>query len=616
MQALAHRALDGAHTWQQGAISFGQQIMYLTPESRHERLPWYEAEADLAITADVRLDNRVDLCRLLDIPHPERGHITDSQLILKAYQAWDEHCPEHLLGDFAFAIWDGRKRRLFCCRDQLRGRPFFYACDAGRFIFASEIKGILAVPGVPRRLNAARLAATEWPGAHLVANETTFYQDVSLLPPAMSLSVDQSGLRQRRYWQLDPHVTLSYKRHGDILEAFEALMFDVIGGYCRRAFPVTILLSGGLDSSAIVSVAARYLEQQGQQLTVLSAVKADPNDHDIADERYFIDQFQAWPNVIMHYITAPQRGPFDDVERVVWGYDSPLASPCHYLYTAFAEAMQQCDARVMLTGDGGELGPTFDGVGYYSELLLRWRWLTLARELRQRSRVAGVRPRRVMTSSVLRPFYPIWALRWYSAWRNRGGHGVLQPTFLRQHLRACWPAYKRARTTVQQLWPNQRRNHHHLITCWQQKNPGTEGFVGYERVRMAVPLADTRLLEFCLAVPGDLKVRHGYTRYLVRAGLDGILPSAIQWRTTKHPFSPDYQRRYNTQRQQAHDMLAAIGPHDPVREVVNVEQLRRLAAPEMQHQRGLTPADRAAQDCVPFGISVITFLRQFAEFRS
>ena len=104
MDALADYGADGSDAWCAGAVGLGHQMTYTTPESLFERLPL--KMNNLVITADARLDNRESLCDLLDISHTDRGTITDSQLILYSYGKWGEDCPTHLLGDFAFAIWE------------------------------------------------------------------------------------------------------------------------------------------------------------------------------------------------------------------------------------------------------------------------------------------------------------------------------------------------------------------------------------------------------------------------------------------------------------------------------------------------------------------------------
>ena len=117
-------------------------------------------------------------------------------------------------------------------------------------------------------------------------------------------------------------------------------------------------------------------------------------------------------------------------------------------------------------------------------------------------------------------------------------------------------------------------------------------------------------------MPGTLKIRNGYNRYLIRAGLDKLLPAAIQWRTSKQPFSPDYLRRYNAQRAQAQTLLNEIRVNDPVREIVDVEKLKVMAAVSVADDERGTFAESTARDAVPAGIYLIYFLRRFAEFQN
>jgi hypothetical protein len=129
-------------------------------------------------------------------------------------------------------------------------------------------------------------------------------------------------------------------------------------------------------------------------------------------------------------------------------------------------------------------------------------------------------------------------------------------------------------------------------------------------IPQSFPLLDKRLLEFCLAMPAGLAVREGYPRYPIRAALEGILPRRIQWRTSKLPFSPDYFVRYNAQIGIAREFVAAIGPHDPVRTIVDVERLRTLLVPV-----DAVAGSVAARDQVPWTLYLISFLRQFSEFQ-
>src|SRR4029077_18563520 len=129
-------------------------LLWTTPESLHEKLPVASANGGFVITADARIDNRGELIAALGLSDRSGDQITDSALILGAYEKWGDASPERLLGDFAYVIWDRRQRSLFCARDHFGVRTFYYYHSPGRiFAFASEIKALLCLPDVPQRLN-------------------------------------------------------------------------------------------------------------------------------------------------------------------------------------------------------------------------------------------------------------------------------------------------------------------------------------------------------------------------------------------------------------------------------------------------------------------------------
>ncbi|MEO0970581.1 MAG: asparagine synthetase B, partial [Cyanobacteria bacterium J06639_18] len=164
LDTLAHRGPDGADIWVDGNIGLGHRMLWTTPESLIEKQPLVDRVRNLAIAADARIDNREELISQLSLDNSPSDRplnqninqnnsclktVTDSQLILEAYKKWGEDCLEYLVGDFAFAIWDGCKQTLFCARDHFGVKPFYYYQSDQVFIFASEIKALLCLPQVP-----------------------------------------------------------------------------------------------------------------------------------------------------------------------------------------------------------------------------------------------------------------------------------------------------------------------------------------------------------------------------------------------------------------------------------------------------------------------------------
>lgn len=611
--SLAHRGSDGSQTWIENSIGLGQQMIDITPESVKEILPFHKSDNKLTIVADSRIDNRADLFTALDIPKQQQNNYTDNYLILTAYEKWGERCPEFLLGDFSFAIWDGREKKLFCCRDHRGIRSFFYYQDAKRFIFASEPKAITAVRGVEKKLNRNKLTSYILPDAKSMFFGESWFENIFSLPAGTSLTVDARGIRKRQYWEPPFVDKLPYKSDEEILEAFQSLMFEVVGARLRSAFPVTATLSGGLDSSAIVSVAARILEKQNKQLHTFSAVLPEGDNSSLTDERDFINQFRDWDNVRLNFVTAPKCGPFDYAEEMVWLSDSPTIIASNYLYKSFAEAAQNLNSRVILDGGGGELGASFHGADCYAEMFFQMRWMYVWRELNLRKKQDGHPLWRIFRSHILKPIIPTQLL----PKKHKGSlYHPLQDGFAQSLIKELSPRVKPSNGFLKNFPPDHRRSLHHFQKNSQQKTSGLSSVVGDGNISVAYPLLDKRLLEFCLAAPTDLKIRDGHKRYLIRAGLDKILPPNIQWRNSKGAFSPDYLRRYNAQRNQVRNFLRDIKQNDPVREIVDIEKLQKLAALPVEEHEAYTFAEIAARDLVPQGVYLIYFLRRFSEFQN
>ena len=141
--SISHRGKDGSGVWIEGSVALGHQMLHTTQESLLEKLPFKDETSGMVITADARIDNRTELALVLKLENNEK--VPDSTFILKAYQKWGEMCPDKLLGDFAFAIWDPYKKQLFCARDHMGVKPFYYYLSDDALFFATEIKAFFTM---------------------------------------------------------------------------------------------------------------------------------------------------------------------------------------------------------------------------------------------------------------------------------------------------------------------------------------------------------------------------------------------------------------------------------------------------------------------------------------
>ena len=544
----------------------------------------------LLIVADAELHNRDELLRQLGCDDKNPADTSDSNLILRAYEKWAEGCPEYLLGDFAFAVWDDARKRLFCCRDHMGSKTFLYWKDGSKFVFAGYSGLILACPGVPRRLNRRKLAAATLPAGFHYHREETFHAGILSLPSGCSMTVDRDEVKTRRYWEPVVDERLVPRKPAESLEALRAILVQAVEDRLHPSRPVSVQLSGGLDSSAIASIAARSLEKQNRQLNAISAVLPETRLGQFSDERGFIDEFRSWPNIQIRYVTGGDRGPFDSLHDPRPFEVFPLRPSRFYLVEECEKVAIANGSQSLLWGVGAEMGPSAPGDRYYLELALNLRLPTLLKEWHDLRAAGGQSLLRKLKGQVTQVLFPL---------RRQAALTVLSREFQRECEAKRPPAVRLFSERQLQIYNVQTYLNKHAVGKGQ----------GITLIRQSAPFLDKRIVEFCLALPSDLRVHGGYSRYPIRGALEGILPPRIQWRTTKTPFAPDYFLRYNSQLGMARDFVDAIGPRDPVRTVVDVDLLRSLMVP-VDPLRG----NQIARFQVPMGCFVITFLRQFSEF--
>ncbi len=554
-----------------------------------------EQSAHLAICADAQLHNRSELNARLGLGK-EADFWTDARVLLAAFEKWGIECARYLVGEFAFAIWDDVARRLFCFRDHLGTRPFFYWQRGTKFLFASDVRILLSLPGVPRRLNERKLAGMVVFDGHHYYPEETFHREILSLPSRSVMTVDAGGARKQTYWEPEILPEIVPSKPDEAFEALREILFQAVECRLPGDSQACCELSGGLDSSGIAAIAGKCLERKGR--TLLAVAGALPADFDPAnryqqDEREFIEEFRSWPNVRIEYVMAPGRGPFDGIDDPSRFFATPVRTTRFFLQEALHDTAVEHNAHSVLRGLSGEMGPTCWGVRYYLELAAEFRWGMLSRELQMQKAVRGTKPFRFLIGhaiNLLRPF----------PWKRT------EQVLLTSSFQTFGKAWRRGHCFTLNQQEHQLyliRNLLRMHAAWWARS------IEYP-IRITQPWLDKRVLEFCLSAPPWLKVRNGYQRNLIRASLDGVLPQKIQWRTSKAPFSPNYAYRFNMQLHKAKEFVHSIGPKDPVRAVIDVDRLASLLRPA-DPQRD-TPVER---EMIPSTLYVLCFLRQFPEFR-
>ena len=255
LKVMAGRGPDGAHTWTADRIAFGHGALHATPESVGERMPLVDPSTGNVLVADVRLDNRGELLSLLGLDGLDPSKIGDGRLLLDAYCTWGEDCVDHLLGDFAFGIWDERRQRLFLARDHFGAKPLTYHWSEDLVAFASDSRAVVGLEGVPKAVNRDRVidflvGETEW-----LDTTTTLFERVDRLPPARTMTVSSLDRRVRRYWHLPEAEVLHLGSDAEYEEATREILDLAVNCRLRGRNDVGVTLSGGIDSSSIAATA-------------------------------------------------------------------------------------------------------------------------------------------------------------------------------------------------------------------------------------------------------------------------------------------------------------------------------------------------------------------------
>lgn len=576
-ESLAHRGPDARDVWCGTTAGLGQNALWTTPESMQERQPLFSPGRSLVLVADARIDNREELIAVLAPERRNDPDVTDADLILAAYQHWGEQCPERLLGDFAFAIWDEGRRRFFCARDHMGVRSLYYHRENGRFAFASEIKALFRLPWVAREIDEMRVAE------HLVSvfedQSRTFFKGICRLPAAHSLTVDAGSCRLRRYWALDSRRELNLGSDAEYEEAFRELLVDAVRCRLRSAFPLGSTLSGGLDSSSITCIARKLLNESGRAgLHTFSAVFPSlPKQYlRSIDERSYMRAVIDQGGVEAHEVFADRLNPIGDLDAMLWHQDDPLVPFNVYMHLGIYRAARAQGVRVVLDGLDGDTTVSH-GFERLPELAKTLHWITLLGEVRRlRWKVHGGRLplRRVLWTYAVAPLArpvsnPHWACRQGRRHMPWGGDSPIAESLaaqvgLDEHM-SCVER-EQPRGFVSARDEHRRSLESPLVPYALDLADKAAAACSIEA---RYPFFDRRLVEFCLALPADQKLREGHQRYILRRAMQGILPPEVQWRDSKGNLSSNFYLKLLSEgrdvldRVMAEDLDAARGYIDP-----------------------------------------------------
>ncbi len=532
--SIAHRGPDATGHLEVPPVYLGHRRLSIVDLAGGSQ-PMFNEDGRLAIVYNGEIFNHASLRPALEQAGHRYGSHCDTETILHSYEEHGARCLDAFRGMFAFALWDGRRRELFCARDRLGIKPFYYFWDGALFAFASEIKALLEHPSISAKLDEDQIPETLAFG--YTSSDATLFRGIRKLMPGQHLTLSLADgtprLDIRRYWDVPsptdtPPFELPSSDSGWIGETRRRLE-ETVRMRLMSDVPLGMFLSGGVDSSAIAALIRRqtngpvktfavgYREQRFSELSYATRVaSAIGTDH--------------------HEIVLGREEFFNSLPRLIWHEDEPIAWPSS-VSLAFVSSLAAREVKVVLTGEGSD--EIFGGYERYRWHLLNQRAATLYSILPARLRTT-IRTR--LASS------PLFS----GDWRRRVSHSVLgrelthESLFLDNFYAAFGPGEQRRLLSVSSdsLYANYLRywNAHPQdstlarLLYADQKTYLVELLMKQDQMSMSasiesrVPFLDHTFVEFAAYIPQHLKIHGSEQKYVLKRAVEDLLPKEIIYR--------------------------------------------------------------------------------------
>lgn len=612
---LKSSGTEEAEYWAEGAAALVVHQRIVTDEDMFECQPWTGGGGKLLFCYDGRLDNREELASALNISLTG-DVVPDGRLFLAALERWGEAALPRFIGDFALVLWDKEKHRLLLACDHMGMRTLYYHRGADFVAFATTYPALLALPGVPKKLDEPYLAD------FLILNtphpQTTFYQGIQRLPSASAAIFDTGGLRLHRYWSPEPQSRLRLSSDEEYVEAAREQLDRAVACRLRAKDGIAATMSGGLDSSAVAASAARLLA--GRPLLALTSIPpsgielppAPPGCYN--DERPYVQAIAAHHTNMSPVLASSLAPHWIDTDPTPFfeagGIPARSISNIGWFSPGY-EAVSNSGIRVLLTGEGGNPAWSWDGMRSLSNMFRQGRWLKLASEL---SQVSRHRPydrswKSMLRAEVLAPLLPPSIGRWrkqnkHESWTR---YSAINPAFAREiglyeHSRKTgynMPGFSPADSLKFRL---------HLL----ERIPPCVDLVTVLRMLRGIeirsPLLDARLIEFSLSIPDDQYFRDGMIRRLPRLALADRLPACVLENYKLGIQNPEIFSRMSSLRTEYTAEIEALKNSPLAVRCIDLQRLTAIAK-NWQNNMQLT-------HMLPRAVNVGRFLRWFENSES
>jgi len=535
--AIVHRGPDEEGFWDTDGVYFGYRRLSVIDISSGSQPMTGESGSVIVFNGEIY--NYLELKKELEAKGALFKTNSDTEVLLAAYEHWGEDCLEHLIGMFAFAIWDPRRRKLFLARDRVGKKPLYYFQDKGFFAFASELKALLALPEVKQKLTIDAHAVSDFLSLGYILTPKSIFKNISKLPAAHSAWLDPADMRLdiREYWDIKPAYTAEREPYDNrARQTFTDLFHEAVKVRLHADVPLGAFLSGGIDSAAVVAAMASASSTPVHAFCI--GFKEESYDESeyakLVAEQLKIDL------AVHEQPPLPKAG----LASLVWQTDEPFADTS-IMPTYLLNKKARENVTVALSGDGGD--ELLAGYPTYRADALHKYFMKIPGGLRA---LAGG-----LAQSFLRPSYKKvswdYKIRHFLKSRNLSperAHYWWRVIFSEEEKRQIMSEDLLAECRDYDPFDNFEQRFREVakadflsqtlyvdMKTWLQDDI----LVKADRMSMASslevrsPFLDHRLLEFCARLDGPAKIKASRQKVILKDAMKGTLPSRILSRTKR-----------------------------------------------------------------------------------
>ncbi len=538
-----HRGPDGSGFYRDASVGLGHARLSIIDLAGGTQ-PIHNEDRSVWITFNGEIFNYKELRHDLE----KLGHrfytSSDTEVIVHCYEQYGSQCLQRLNGQFAFAIWDRNRQELYAARDRVGIRPLFYTAVNGQLLFASEIKALFMEPRVSRQIDPYALdqICTFW----MTVPPRTIFQDVFELPAGHFMTAKKGSLVIERYWEPDFRPDTALKSEEDCAEQLRSLLIDATRLQLRADVPVGSYLSGGIDSSVITTLIAKYTSTP---LRTFSVCFSDSGFDESLYQRQMVEHL----NADHSSITCTHADIGQAFREVIWHTEKPVTRTAPAPLYLLSKLVRESGYKVVLTGEGAD--EILAGYDIFKEVKVR--------QFLEKGPSSKWRPLILKRLYPYLAISPVRSLKYAEAFFNGAGSGFAAAYSSHIPRWKTTSMIKMFYSEEYKKFLNGYRSADELSLFLAQTppydDPVTQALYiemktllpGYllssqgDRMAMAnsvearFPFLDHRVIEFCNALPPNTKMRALTEKYLLKKSMKGLLPPAII-RRAKQPYrSPD-----------------------------------------------------------------------------